>query len=211
LYRSVKAGRNSTLSKYSQAEHREWRKVKKSVGLIVVAAMAVSFFSAGSASAYAPHNWRPNNSQSATLPPLGFQLFCLKNPAQCKSGGSSSQSLNSGVLRQIRQVNNSVNHSMRARNDVGVDNWTVGGGSGDCEDFALTKRAALIRQGLSASALRIAYVKIRSGEGHAVLVVHTNRGDYVLDNLTSQIKTLGNSGLRVISMSGANPRAWNNA
>jgi predicted transglutaminase-like cysteine proteinase len=189
-------GRQTTVSKRRGPAQATFR---TAIRLVILAALALGLPSPA-----------PHAAEYGKLPPLGFQLFCLKNPDQCRAGGSSSQSLNSGVLRQMRQVNDTVNHTMRARNDVGVDNWTVGGGSGDCEDFALTKRAALIGQGLSASALRIAYVKTRSGEDHAVLVVHTNRGDYVLDNLTSQIKTLASSGLRVISMSGANPRSWNN-
>ena len=79
---------------------------------------------------------------------------------------------------------------------------------GDCEEFALAKRQRLIRAGLPASSLRLAYVKTRSGEGHAVLVVKTNTGDLVLDVLTNKIKPLSQSGLRLISIAGANPTSW---
>jgi predicted transglutaminase-like cysteine proteinase len=72
----------------------------------------------------------------------------------------------------------------------------------------LAKRRALIKAGFSPSALRIAYVTTSSGEGHAILVVKTSRGDMVLDNLNGTVRPLSQSGYHIISMSGANPRDW---
>jgi predicted transglutaminase-like cysteine proteinase len=72
----------------------------------------------------------------------------------------------------------------------------------------ITKRSRLIGMGLPAGALRIAYAKTSSGEGHAVLIVKTNKGDYVLDNRTSSIRPKSQSGLRFISISTANPKKW---
>lgn len=59
------------------------------------------------------------------------------------------------------------------------------------------------------SALRVAYVKTAAGEGHALLVVRTNDGDYVLDNLTTSIRKLAASGYRVQSIAGSDPLVWN--
>ena len=58
----------------------------------------------------------------------------------------------------------------------------------------------LIAAGLPSKSLQIAHVKTRRGEGHAVLVVNTNRGKFVLDNLTQSIKPLGRTGYRVVWM-----------
>lgn len=60
--------------------------------------------------------------------------------------------------------------------------WAVADGEGDCEDFALGKRAALHRAGVERSNLRLAVCQAETGEGHGVLVVTTDRGQYVLDN-----------------------------
>ncbi len=60
-------------------------------------------------------------------------------------------------------------------------------GLGDCEDYALTKRQALMAAGFAEPALRIALVMTARGERHAVLTIATDRGDYVLDNLTGAI------------------------
>jgi predicted transglutaminase-like cysteine proteinase len=141
--------------------------------------------------------------------PMGYKLMCLKTPEQCKGGGSNKERLTTGEMATLKKVNSSVNRSIKPRHDrSGTDVWTVGASSGDCEDYALAKRAALIKAGFSPSALRLAYVKTRRGEDHAVLIVKSNKGDLVLDNLTSTIKPLSQSGLRLVSMAGANPKKW---
>lgn len=59
---------------------------------------------------------------------------------------------------------------------------------GDCEDFAIAKYTALRALGVPEERLRVAIVHDNEkGIPHAVLVVYTDQGSYVLDN---QIKTL---------------------
>ncbi len=146
---------------------------------------------------------------SAANAPLGYQLMCLKNPAECKAGGAAKQKVSRDEMATLRAVNARMNRTIKPKYDAaGTDVWTVNARSGDCEDYALAKRDALLRAGFSPSALRLAYVKTRSGEAHAVLVVYSNRGRLVLDNLTGQIKPLSQTGLRVISMASSNPLSW---
>lgn len=139
--------------------------------------------------------------------PIGFQIFCLKQPAHCRGGGSAQVSLTSSTMSNLQAVNAQVNRSIRPVSDKN-DTWSVNVRQGDCEDYALTKRAALIARGLPASALRLAAVRTRGGVGHAVLVVRTDKGDYVLDNLTGQVKEWRKTGLRWVALSGENPRQW---
>jgi predicted transglutaminase-like cysteine proteinase len=55
--------------------------------------------------------------------------------------------------------------------------------AGDCEDYALEKRARLISLGWNPNSLALA-VAYAPGVGmHAVLIVQTDHGDFVLDNL----------------------------
>lgn len=147
--------------------------------------------------------------ERGTAPPIGYQILCLQQPEQCQGGGASAVRSSQSTLRQLDAVNRAVNRKIRPKPDGRVDAWTVGASSGDCEDYVLAKRQALIAQGFPPSALRIAYVKTSTGEGHALLVVRTEEGDYVLDNLTSGIRKLATSGYRVQSMSGADPLVWN--
>jgi predicted transglutaminase-like cysteine proteinase len=51
-------------------------------------------------------------------------------------------------------------------------------------------------------------VKTSEGEGHAILIVKTDQGDYVLDNLARSLLSLRKSGYQVLSMSGADPLVW---
>lgn len=150
----------------------------------------------------------PANAAS-THAPLGYQLMCLKTPQECKGGGKAKITVTNEVMATLKKVNSHVNRTIKPRYDaVGADVWTANASSGDCEDYVLAKRRALIKAGIPSSSLRIAYVKTRKGEGHAILVVKTNGKDLVLDNLTASIKPLSQSGYRIISMSGANPRSW---
>lgn len=140
--------------------------------------------------------------------PLGYQLMCLKTPAECKGGGSAVARNSTQFMALIQKVNTSVNRSITPRSDGAVDRWSADGNTGDCEDYVLSKRKALIKAGVSPSSLRIAFVKTSWGEGHAILVVKTSTGDFVLDNLNGKVRPLSQSGYRVVSMSGADPRKW---
>lgn len=151
----------------------------------------------------------PQVTQAKSSAPLGYQLMCLKTPAECRGGGTSSVKASDDVMATIRKVNASVNRSIAPRDDSGADRWSASAAAGDCEEYVLAKRRALIRAGFSPSALRIAYVTTSWGEGHAILVVKTSKGDVVMDNLDGTVRPLSRSGYRMVSMSGANPMQWN--
>lgn len=144
----------------------------------------------------------------AVLPPVGMVSFCQGHRSQCPSDTNATVPMTSDLLAMLREVNTRVNNSIRPREDAGRDVWSVGVSSGDCEDYALTKRAALIRKGVPAGALRMATTYSRRGLPHAILVVKTSRGSYVLDNLTHSVNSLGSSGYRIRSISTPNPMVW---
>ncbi|WP_346911916.1 transglutaminase-like cysteine peptidase [uncultured Roseibium sp.] len=139
------------------------------------------------------------SSRGPTLAPMGHVIFCAKEPSQCRSFGRSVVAMNAVKKQELNRINATVNHSIRPVNDRGskgwADTWTVAPKSGDCEDFALTKRAELIARGWPSRALRIAVAKTSWGEGHAVLVVRTTDGDLVLDNRRSGVVPWHKSGL----------------
>ncbi len=170
--------------------------MKTILGSIAIAATAItiSAFSAGGA--------------LAANAPLGFTIMCIKHPAECRGGGAGQVTATEEVVTTLQRVNAQVNRSIRPRADGKVDVWTVGARSGDCEDYVLAKRRQLINAGLPPSALRIAFVKTRGGEEHAILVVNTSRGKLVLDNLTGSIKPLSQTGYRLVSMQTADPKRW---
>ena len=139
--------------------------------------------------------------------PVGFQIFCLTNRAFCRGGGAEQIRLNQSTQSALEAINTRVNRAIRPRGER-QDIWTLGATQGDCEDYVLAKRAALVSAGLPASALRIAAVVTANGQGHAVLVVRTDQGDLVLDNLTSAIKPFSQTSLRWVAMTAADGRTW---
>ncbi len=171
------------------------RRVLRAVGLIALAALLAAPATTAEAS-------------RKKHPPIGYQLMCLKHPTECQGGGKPSVEATGEVLATLKRVNGQVNRAIKPRSDGRADVWSVGVSSGDCEDYVLAKRRALIKAGLPPSALRIAHVKTRKGEGHAILVVKTNGKDLVLDNLTNTIKPLSQTGYRLVAISGADPTNW---
>lgn len=144
-------------------------------------------------------------SGSAT-PPLGLQIFCLRTPSFC-SGAAAELKLDAATQAMLSSVNRSVNASIQPQVRR-AQTWQLGASAGDCKDYAMNKRAALIARGVPAGALRLAVGFTSRGEGHAVLVVRTNQGDLVLDNLTSEIMPANRTGLRLVSMSSPDLRRW---
>lgn len=60
----------------------------------------------------------------------------------------------------------------------------------DCDSFALWKMRRLIELGLPSTPLLLTIGQAENGVGHAVLVVRTTTGDYVLDNRFPEVKTM---------------------
>lgn len=144
--------------------------------------------------------------------PLGFKVFCLKHADECRASSSAKVELSDAEMSILKKVNLAVNNAIRpSREKRGKDTWVLDARAGDCEDYVVTKRSRLIKLGIPAGALRIAHVRTRRGVDHAILIVRTNQGDLVLDNLTNAIKPISQTGHRILSMSGANPRNWTSA
>lgn len=141
--------------------------------------------------------------------PFAHVLFCAQQASECKAAAPTTVELTSARLRELKQVNRSVNRTIRPREDVGTDTWSLNPATGDCEDYAITKRHELIARGWPASSLRLATAYTTWGEGHLVLVVKTSQGDMVLDNLTSAVKNWKNVNLQWVSIqSSEDPRKW---
>ncbi|MFN7231409.1 MAG: transglutaminase-like cysteine peptidase [Brevundimonas sp.] len=112
--------------------------------------------------------------------------------ARVRAPEASPLTLARADWRRVQRINREVNRAIRHREDSAIygrpDQWALGeAGVGDCEDYALAKRAALIQAGVPARALSIALVETRRGESHAVLLIDTDKGAMVLDNLSPWI------------------------
>jgi predicted transglutaminase-like cysteine proteinase len=93
---------------------------------------------------------------------------------------------------KLATINASVNDAIWPLDDERhfgrAEYWTIPtDGYGNCHDYALTKRKELADAGFSRRALRVAIVITPRNGRHAILTVATDKGDYVLDNLTNDI------------------------
>lgn len=146
-----------------------------------------------------------------SMPPFAFIQFCTTNASECQVHGDKTMVDMTPELRdELKRINSGVNTSIKPVNDEpGNDVWQIAVTSGDCEDFALTKRHKLVAAGWPSRALRLVVARTREGEGHAVLVIKTSEGDMVLDNRTNEIRPWNRAGLRGLKIqSGDNPRLW---
>ena len=132
---------------------------------------------------------------SATLTPFGWADFCNRYTAECVPGQHPAidLQLTPRTFDALRSVNTLVNKMIRPMSDLdhwgAVDRWDIpSDGYGDCEDYVLLKRKLLIEEGLPRSALLVTVVKDENGDGHAVLTVKTNRGEFILDNMRDTIR-----------------------
>jgi predicted transglutaminase-like cysteine proteinase len=120
----------------------------------------------------------------AAVAPRGFIGFCLRYQGECKSAAPAPVAVDlteDGEL-QLEFVQAKVNRLVRPRaNPDHVWDYPTDG-YGDCNKYAIAKRAELIALGWPRTALLLAAATTEDGEGHLVLVVATSKGDLVLDN-----------------------------
>jgi predicted transglutaminase-like cysteine proteinase len=126
--------------------------------------------------------------------PIGWVGFCEERPGDCRAQGPANAVVELTPAREaeLNRVNLQINHTLRPVADMvhyGVaQRWTIPtDGAGSCHHYMLLKRQALMRRGWPQSALLVTVVLDHEGQGHAILTVHTTRGDVILDNLTDQI------------------------
>lgn len=141
---------------------------------------------------------RPAEAETAQAEPVLIPASATSTPTAPPTAMTDAKlALDAATWTRMRQVNAYVNRAIRPASDLdvyGVRDWWVAPLSsglapyGDCKDYVLEKRRELIAAGLPPRALSIALVRTPWGESHAVLVVATQQGDLVLDNLSGAIK-----------------------
>ena len=161
-----------------------------------------------------PVTARPGQFMSTSRPtiaPIAFAKFCDNAADQCvRIGDRDTIELTKQKRTELQRINSEINSAIVYVGELEVqDEWKLNPASGDCDDYAVTKRQRLLRAGWPSGALRIATARIPSGIGHAVLVVSTTQGDLVLDNRTNVVKPWKAVDLKWIKIqSHENPRIW---
>lgn len=148
-------------------------------------------------------------------PPVGFVKFCAANPDDCQPlGGKSGRlALEPGRWNLLYQVNTYVNGKVAPVSDQVLygepEYWAYPTDAGDCEDYLLLKKRYLEGLGFPPEALLITVVLDEKKEGHAVLTVTTDGGDFVLDNRRNEILSWSDTGYTFLKrQSHSDPRQW---
>ena len=162
-----------------------------------------------------------NPTAATNIPAYGASIasYAQNNHAAHMSQPKRSHLSKGQILRQLHKVNRMVNIAVKPVTDpegFGVtENWRIPdisgfyGDIGDCEDYALLKRKILAQNGFNYNDLSMAVVKQYNGNVHAVLVVRTDYGDYVLDNLNKSVKSWHQTDyIWIKKQSISNPSIW---
>ena len=140
-----------------------------------------------------------------TRAPIGWVEFCVEYKGECDTKPSQPRDivLTPKARADMVKVNDWVNQTVKPM--TALDHWGVverwnfpADGYGDCEDYVLQKRKMLIKAGWPREALLITVVRDKNGDGHAVLTVKTNRGEFALDNQEAKVLAWDKTGYRFI-------------
>jgi len=153
---------------------------------------------------------------SATSAPIGWVQFCVEYDPECKTKPSTPRDvvLSAQAWKDLVRVNQWVNANVRPITDLEhwgvVERWNYpDDGYGDCEDYALEKRRMLLQAGWPREALLMTVVRDQNGDGHAVLTVKTDQGEFILDNQRDDILLWSDTGYRFVKrQSQTDPNVW---
>ena len=151
-----------------------------------------------------------------TLVPYGWGDFCQRYKGECDGAAVAALDVNyaPAAMKRIKQINAWVNSNVKPMSDQDhwgvVDRWDYPtDGYGDCEDYVLLKRRLLINEGFPKQGLLVTVVRDEKGEGHAILTVKTNKGEYVLDNLDDEVRAWNKTRYRFVKrQSQSDQNAW---
>jgi len=152
----------------------------------------------------------------ATRPPVGWVEFCAEHPVDCKVAPTAARDvvLSNKAWGDLVRINKWVNENVKPMTDLEhwgvVEKWSYpDDGYGDCEDYVLLKRRMLMEAGWPRAALLITVVREKNGNGHAVLTVKTDKGEFILDNQEERILLWSESAYHYVKrQSQSDPNRW---
>ena len=145
--------------------------------------------------------------------PAGAQNLCGRYPWACRVS-TGAKRISGQQLDVALKLNRQINRQVRSIADQAQygrpEHWALPTArGGDCEDFALIKKKRLIEAGLDPQMLLVSTVLDRDRNAHAVLVMRTGQGDFILDNLRDEVLHWRQTGYTFLRMQDpANPSRW---
>jgi len=153
---------------------------------------------------------------AAARAPVGWKEFCVEYAPECDTAplAPTDVVLTSQDWNELVRINERVNDTVKPLTDI--EHWGVAerwnypdDGFGDCEDYVLLKRKLLMQAGWPRQALLITVVRDKPGDGHAVLTVKTDQGEFILDNQTADVLLWSHTEYRFVKrQSETDPNVW---
>jgi predicted transglutaminase-like cysteine proteinase len=148
--------------------------------------------------------------------PIGWTEFCSEYPPECETRALDARDvvLTTKAWKDLARINRWVNATVKPITDLEhwgvVERWNYpDDGYGDCEDYVLLKRRMLMQSGWPRQALLITVVRDKRGDGHAVLTVKTDKGEFILDNQQEDVQLWSDTGYRFVKrQSQFDPNVW---
>jgi predicted transglutaminase-like cysteine proteinase len=148
--------------------------------------------------------------------PIGWIEFCAEYIRECDTKPVEARDvvLTQKAWKDLNRINKWANETIKPLTDMDhwgvVERWSYpDDGYGDCEDYVLLKRRMLMQAGWPRQALLITVVRDKRGDGHAVLTVKTDKGEFILDNQHEDILLWSETGYRFVKrQSQTDPNAW---
>lgn len=148
--------------------------------------------------------------------PIGWVEFCVEYKSECATRPTAPRDvvLTAKAWADLVKVNQWANDNIKPITDQEhwgvIERWNYpDDGQGDCEDYVLLKRRMLMQAGWPREALLVTVVRDKKGDGHAVLTVKTNRGEFILDNQETEVLPWNKTGYRFVKrQSQSNPNLW---
>ncbi|MDR3461796.1 MAG: transglutaminase-like cysteine peptidase [Beijerinckiaceae bacterium] len=154
---------------------------------------------------------------AVTTMPYGWADFCGRHADECRVDALQPVDivLTAKIMRTLRRVNGSVNAAIEPVSNLDhwgtmLDHWDYPtDGKGDCKIYALQKRKMLIEMGFPRQALLMTIVRDQEDNGHTILTVKTDKGDFILDNMVEDIRPWDATGYKFVKrQSQSDPNVW---
>jgi predicted transglutaminase-like cysteine proteinase len=191
-------------------------RLARSTGIIAAALFAAVGISGFAPQANAAERLAYVSVGENTRAPIGWKQFCQDHPEDCTGGSAQALDVKftKAAFKEMDRINRYVNERVKPMTDLEhygvVEKWAYpDDGYGDCEDYVLLKRKMLMQAGWPQSALLITVVRDKKGDGHAVLTVRTDKGEYILDNQEDEILLWSETGYHFVKRQAqTDPNVW---
>lgn len=181
----------------------------------ILTAIGMMLYGTSAANAAQPRGERFMQTTGRTSAPIGHIKFCDTHRNECSHRVNRAKlvKLTRSRWEELIEINDYVNGRVQPVTDQDLykvaEHWTYPTTQGDCEDYVLLKSRILADRGWPKSALLITVVRDANGDGHAVLTVRTDRGEFILDNQVGAVLPWNETQYRYVKrQSEVDGRGW---